>query len=116
MLHRRKGVTKSWPAPGSFRDSSRLAYARLLAAGPLEGLLENHVWFISVVQLEGPDEVLWDGVERLAIAVLRGKASNPRRLAKRILDTTSLYREPTFLTPIVDELAKKLPELRDNKR
>ena len=60
-------------AAGGTSTSSRREWARRIAASRPEVVLENSTGFLALIDVEGGDEVLWVGVDKLIALVV----SNP---------------------------------------
>ncbi len=81
-------------AEDSVADSpleSRRQYARDLAQGPLDALVDAHQSFLLVLNRLPPDSVLWSGFARLADAAVSRRDA---RLAKRLLPTFGVHEVP----------------------
>jgi hypothetical protein len=92
------------PGPVSVSPlEGRREYARELAQGPLDGLVNAHQSFLMVLNRLEPDSILWSGFARLVdVAITRRDV----RLAKRLLPTFSVHDVPMPTQELATALAQ----------
>lgn len=110
------GAHGDLPDPRSGNGDARLAWARDLARGPLDELIAKHRTFLMVVDLNKHDELLWDGVERLADHALSASDAQTLEMVELyLLPTMRSPRLPTYLRQIRDRLESRVKNLRKGR-
>ena len=85
-----------------------LRWAKALAHGSLDELVEQHVSFFMVMDRNDDDPDLWIGTERLVDYALSNQGTTPAQVAARALTSLQGREAPRALRDLVPRLKQRL--------
>ncbi len=104
----RDGVGVEHPPSNSRTPwKEQVVWARRLAKGPRQDLLQHYSSFCTVAERSKPDTTIWLGLERLGHATLNADTDASVVVADRLLQAFSLWPCPSHLVTLRSKLQAK---------
>ena len=97
----------SWGGRGAAPRDEDLEWARVIALGSIDQLVEAAGPFLGVVDQRSPDPVLWNGVERLARASLVSETKDRQSLRRLLVRTLQTAQAPAELRNLIPALERE---------